>query len=45
MESMCYLDPEIHMLLHEINFNPRVRISSRVDEPVIEDNITVEIQG
>lgn len=33
-----YLDPIIQVFLHKINFNPAVRLSCRVKEPVVQYN-------
>lgn len=37
-----YLDPKIHMLLHQVYLNPRVRVSGGIDKPIVEYNITIK---
>jgi hypothetical protein len=39
-QKKVYLNPEVHMLLHEVYFHPRERLASRIDEPIVEDNVS-----
>jgi hypothetical protein len=35
-----YLDPKVHVLLHEIDLDPREGVARGIDKPVIENNFT-----
>jgi hypothetical protein len=35
-----YLDPKVHVLLHKIDLNATVRITTRYEDPIVENNLT-----
>lgn len=39
---IAYLDPKVHVLLHEVNLNPTIWPACRIHKPIVEYNSTNE---